>query len=1473
MALSVRVFRRNGFQLYRPGRGSIRLTGIDDASPEYAFGLRNGDLLLEIVGQTFTNIVDAQHAVSTAPLPFWIIVEHNNDHETGTPAAIPHRPTDAAQPRRGDANDNRTGEPPAQRPRTHGQFRPNRITLEYGHPCSHCGFRWLAGERRSCRDEGDSSTWCCDHLRQAENAYPHLHDLPDQLKQLYLEYSNHMSPKSFQYNNNFAMAAVGVAPGEHAGGEGFVNQPLARGNYLPSCVKIQGRIYHRLLHGAMHGPVQCLIYSAPDEAVVLNPNQNLEPAFVGTIRGVLYEINPHFNAVRRLAFADNDNFGVRLRTATDRSEVAAIIPSQPYERQTTRTIVVYRNTEERPEFLRADHALYEALSYPLLFPYGEEGWSRDRRRRVKLLRYLRTRLIRPERSLVLPNGHTVNRFQLLSRLGQVYMVDGVSRVVEANLEWLRFNQQQFFGDGYEAAQQEGRTFLPDSVHGSPRHRRTLAANALALLAKMGKPTFFITATCNPAWPEIQRELVGTQTAYDRPDITARVFRSKLRVLLKHIRRGDVFGYDHRPVYELSVIEFQKRGLPHTHVVIRLNNVPEDNFVEERQFIDKHVFASIPPEDDPELLGLVNEFMLHEHGSHCASSNRDGSCNKRFPKPVVQTTTRDDRGIVQYRRRVEDANVVAYNPALLRMWDGHINVEYSGSSLIVLYLYKYIYKGPDRVSFSVNNLEDADEITQFVNHRYLSSMEAMWRVLGYHTYPGPRPSVVCIKVHLPRDEDRRIGRNQQPTMSDFLLYLHRPEVLADFKFDELFAHYRVTSDRSEVPRDREFVETTLPYRTYYYYRRQATIITRIGMIYPGAGELWFLRLICGRRPVCSYADARTVDEIEYGSYQEAAVAAGYVNQAQEESTLALHECLLYETPRELRSLFVMLTLEGYPTLEAFQDHDLRTAMMADFALDNRSNFPLAYQQLLKDLQQRFKAAGKEMAEFGLDEPESDDLNEVELERRRYDVDEQRRILATDAPLTDEQQAAYEEILGTVMRGRPAFFFIQGRGGAGKSHVLRRLLTAVRASGRIGLVCATTALAASLFDNGTTAHHLFGLPVREDPFDQEELRSKVTRDADRLELLRSASLIVWDEFPNANKELFEAAYNLLDSFQGITFVGSGDFRQIPPVVPSAGRPETAYASVTRSHLWRQFRVLQLTQSFRDRNDPEYAAFALGVGDGSIGEDPDPPRPHSGEKIVELPIQFFVHERDNVDQAISFVYPTLGDVNQAFDANRSRAILATTNEAVDEWNRMVQARRPGEAVQLYSTDHIAETDDPDNRLAEMVPPAYLHTLNESNVPPHELVLKLGDVCILVRNLAKNDKLTNNQRVQILEINQHTLRVQLLVDNTIHTIPRIHLLFRTTAGSFQIRRTQFPLRLGYALSFNKSQGQTLERVLLDLRQAPFCHGHLYVGLTRVVKAADIAAFCCEHQATQDNRVRTTNVYWPELTPSTNRRNGVDND
>ncbi|KAF8285290.1 hypothetical protein DL93DRAFT_2028893, partial [Clavulina sp. PMI_390] len=105
--------------------------------------------------------------------------------------------------------------------------------------------------------------------------------------------------------------------------------------------------------------------------------------------------------------------------------------------------------------------------------------------------------------------------------------------------------------------------LPASFLGSPEWISEETADSLALARTYGRGTLLATMTVNPNWPEITSQLRRGQTAADIPVVVARAFHSRLERALDLLRRklGDL-------VYIIRVIEFQKRGFPHVHMILK-----------------------------------------------------------------------------------------------------------------------------------------------------------------------------------------------------------------------------------------------------------------------------------------------------------------------------------------------------------------------------------------------------------------------------------------------------------------------------------------------------------------------------------------------------------------------------------------------------------------------------------------------------------------------------------------------------------------------------------------------------------------------------------------------------------------------------------------------------------------------------------------------------------------------------------------
>ncbi len=261
------------------------------------------------------------------------------------------------------------------------------------------------------------------------------------------------------------------------------------------------------------------------------------------------------------------------------------------------------------------------------------------------------------------NPPTNSTFTYGKRLYQEWVVDQYSKVEGQRLQWVRLNQTTLRADQYkgmaDAMQQDGANstnfgrmvVLPTTFVGSPRHMNQLYQDSMALVRKFGKPDLFITMTCNPNWPEILHELRPGEEANDRPDLTSRVFNMKLNALFKNLLQNGVLG---TAVADIHVVEWQKRGLPHGHILIilRSQDKPHDS-----NNYDRIVCAELPDKSTHlELYNIVTSCMLHGpcgalHPSCPCMVN--GACNKGYPK-TFQPQTKDSTGSYPtYRRRDND----------------------------------------------------------------------------------------------------------------------------------------------------------------------------------------------------------------------------------------------------------------------------------------------------------------------------------------------------------------------------------------------------------------------------------------------------------------------------------------------------------------------------------------------------------------------------------------------------------------------------------------------------------------------------------------------------------------------------------------------------------------------------------------------------------------------------------------------------
>lgn len=358
------------------------------------------------------------------------------------------------------------------------------------------------------------------------------------------------------------------------------------------------------------------------------------------------------------------------------------------------------------------------------------------------------------------------------RLLQQYVVDNYVKLETQRLDFFRSQQQEIrkeFLQGVVDAVADGETegsnvgqriVLPSTFIGGPRNMRRKYIDAMTLVQKYGKPDIFLTMTSNPSWPEVKAHLIRHEEAQNRPDLIARVFHAKLEQLKEELFKKKIFGEVAAYTY---VIEFQKRGLPHAHFLIILK--PQSKMYSPEEY-DKIVSAEIPNEkENPHLFNMVVKHMLHGPCGELNPTNvcmkKNNLCKNSYPRAYSNETTQTADAYPIYRRRnngvavnvrkakLDNRWVVPYNAYLLAKFDCHINVEICSTIKAVKYIYKYICKGCDRISFSVtsnNHSTLIDEIEQYQSGRWVSPPEAVWRIFRF-TLGEIKPAVIHLQLHL------------------------------------------------------------------------------------------------------------------------------------------------------------------------------------------------------------------------------------------------------------------------------------------------------------------------------------------------------------------------------------------------------------------------------------------------------------------------------------------------------------------------------------------------------------------------------------------------------------------------------------------------------------------------------------------------------------------------------------------------------
>jgi hypothetical protein len=794
---------------------------------------------------------------------------------------------------------------------------------------------------------------------------------------------------------------------------------------------------------------------------------------------------------------------------------------------------------------------------------------------------------------------------------------------------------------------------------------------------------------------------------------------------------------------------------------------------------------------------------------------------------------------------ENQYVVPYNPILLMKYQCHMNVEVCSSVKSVKYIFKYIYKGHDAAIIKFFDgavgLVDVDEIRAFQESRYVSPPEALWRLYEYRMNDLSH-TVIRLPVHEEDEETIYYEPDETLTMPD-LRQRSRSQLLGFFHLNQTDTYARQFT-YSQIPLYYIWKEKT-------WIRRQKTankVIVRLHNVSPHERDRFAIRLMLLHR-----SDVRSFRDLKLGingesceTYAEAASSWGLMDNSSEWRA-CLDEAVTFQMPTSLRLLFASICWASpLADIRALWD-EYREFMIEDYMREHSQE--VSEQIALLNIARAYQAntSSGQFMSFGLPldpgfRPPNSSTTGASISIQESTEISQRSIES----LNEQQRNAFNDI----MRGHEhpsggnRFFFLDGPGGSGKTYLYNTLLHTFRSRGLPFIAVAWTGAAAMLLLDGQTSHYAFKLPLA--ITDCTSLR--VNRRSPTWNRLESAKIIIWDEITLVSRHAMNAVDNLLRFITGIDepfgsklMVVGGDFRQCLPVMRHAHRSAIIENTIKHSRAWSRVKRYTLSVNMRTTGTQEsFNKWLLNIGEGkcSDGVDLDP------AMIVDL------------DGLIDFTFGDFLQYQEPLQACSS-AILCPKNDETFAVNDKITGLQTGRARQYFSTDVVhGDSATADNAL---YPSEYLNSLNLSSMPPHKLTLKVGTPIMLLRNIDVKNKLTNGTRLIVKDLRDHLIIANVVKGDGVREdpvmIPRIDFLSDESEFPFVLRRRQFPVRVAFAMTINKSQGQTLRKVGLCLDSECFSHGQLYVALSRVKNPESLKVYLGEK-----NAYRTANVVYREI-------------
>ena len=594
----------------------------------------------------------------------------------------------------------------------------------------------------------------------------------------------------------------------------------------------------------------------------------------------------------------------------------------------------------------------------------------------------------------------------------------------------------------------------------------------------------------------------------------------------------------------------------------------------------------------------------------------------------------------------------------------------------------------------------DEVTNYLNGRYISSNEAVWQLLMFPVHERT-PTVMHLDVHLENGERiyfteetarQRVAERRQTKLTGFFSLCQTDEFARTLLYCDMAKYYTWASNKFK----RRLWGTPEPGHHGVF---ASDTLGRIYTVHPSNTKCFYLRMllhvVVG---LTSFEHLKTVDGRMCKTYREACHQRSLLEDDNHWHK-TMEEAVVCQVPHRLRTLFSIILSCCNPSDPKglwVRHRDYMTEDILYQAQRRESHVNITFtdamynKALCRIDDQVHSMSGRGIEMFGLDAPQRNataSLSREVLRERSYDVANLQQFVTTnEVRLNEGQRKAYEAIKTSVEQQQGKMLFLDAPGGTGKTFVINLILAYVHGvMGEIALAVASSGIAATLLPGGRAAHSTFKLLLNLATSDSPVCN--ISKGTGPAKLLKSCKLIVYDECTMAHNKALEALDQTLRDIRGndrlmggVMVLLSGDFRQTLPIIPKGTPADELNACLKVSPLWPQRHQLQLHENMRvtlmgnDKSAKRFSETLLKVGEGKL--------PLDSNRELGIP-EGFGTVVSQYDSLLNKVYPDF--VQKCKDPNylSERAILAPLNNMVDRVNNRILARLPGAQRQYLSVD----------------------------------------------------------------------------------------------------------------------------------------------------------------------------------------------